>query len=78
MFILLLMKETAQQNIFCCFLIRLNKRMCVSGYIEFQNRDDRFENIFILLKVFIWGQRKTIWLIREIQKKKTLGSVVKD
>ena len=32
-----------------------NIYMCVSGYMKFYNRDGRCENIFILIKVFIWG-----------------------
>ena len=42
--------------------------MCVSGYMKFENRDGRQENIFILLKVLHQEDGETRWWTWEIPK----------
>ena len=43
--------------------------MCVSGYMEYWNRDGILENIFICEKFLYGVNRKIIWQKREIPQK---------
>ena len=43
------------------FILRpKNKYLSVSGYMEFQNRDVRWDSFFVFVRNFIWGCKLVI------------------